>query len=424
MSRCQPQPQEVVIKVLVKSPFSQYSGYGTDGFGLLRALHQWGCDVYPQPTWVDVPIPKDLLPLFGKSLHGPFDLTINHWDPADLSLRPEAREMTRCAVAWTMWEFAPAPGPVEMKKKDGTVYTASPKSGLIPHCGRRSSLPKRLQMFDLVLGYDQVSLDSLAPYIPKSVASGILQGGYESGNWPRLKRDWSDDADFMFGMHGALNNRKCPWTVVQAFNELKIEKGDAFAGAKLGLHTTVPGVFPELENVFKDKRLKVFMETWDDETLKDFYQACHVLVYPSRGEGKNLPALEFQTTGAPVIATNFGGHTNWLSGDYAYPLDYTLMPTFPQRPDAAHDARVSVAAVKEAMWHVFTHRAEAREKGEIAARVIPSMCDWSYVVNDLWRRIRDLVEFNGELIYNMAQDCRREARQADDSRAGGFRPGR
>lgn len=97
------------LKVLVKSPFSGYSGYGNDGFGLLRALHNWGCDVYPQPTWVDVPIPKDLLPLFGKTLQAPFDLLINHWDPQHLFITREARQCARVAVGWTMWEFSPPP---------------------------------------------------------------------------------------------------------------------------------------------------------------------------------------------------------------------------------------------------------------------------------------------------------------------------
>lgn len=405
------------MKVLVKSPYSMYSGYGQDGFGLIRALDRWGCDVYPQPTWLDVPIPKDLLHLFAKTLTGPFDLTINHWDPADIFIRSEAREMTRLAVAWTMWEFAGAPGPVEMTRKDGTTYTAQPKGGLIPHCKGRSTLHKRFEFFDLVLGYDQVSLDALSPYIPRTVARGILQGGYESDEWKPLKRDWSEDNnDFMFGMHGALGSRKVPWLVVQAFNELKIERGEEFAGAKLGMHTTAPGIFPEMNEIYKDKRIKVFMETWDHETLLGFYNACHCMLFPSRGEGKNLPALEFQSTGAPVIATNFGGHTNWLNGDYAYPLDYVLTPTFSQRPDGAHDAKVSLEDLKAAIWHVYTHRSEAREKGEIASRVIPAMCDWRVVTEDLFRRIRDLCPFNGQLIYDMAQECHRDARARDDAR--------
>lgn len=388
------------FKVLVKSPFSQYSGYGADGFGMLRALRNWGCDVYPQPQWVDVPIPADLIGLFTKTLEGPFDLTINHWSPGELGLRPEAREMTRCAVAWTMWEFAGHTDPETGK------YT----SGLIPHCNKRGTLRKRLELFDLILGYDSVTTEVLGPYVPKrrgkkgdGVPVGVLQGGYESGDWRKNgNRDWFTETDFMFGMHGALGPRKNAWLVVQAFNELKHEHPEEFAGAKLGLHSLAPGLFPELNDIMRDKRVRVFLEPWTHDHLQAFYDACHVLLAPSRGEGKNLPALEAMTTGCVVAATNFGGHTAWLGEAYAYPLGYTLEPTFPGRPDAAHDARVSLDELKSVMWHIYTHRAEAREKAELASTIIPQMCDWAVVVENLFRRIRDLVPYNGALIYDMA----------------------
>jgi hypothetical protein len=265
---------------------------------MLRALHRWGVDVHPQPTWLDVPVPPDLLPLFGKTLQGPYDLTINHWDPSNLRIEAYAREMTRCAVAWSMWEFAPCPGPTAIMP-DGREVKA--KSGLVPHCERRSSLRKRLSLFDLVLGYDDVSVAALAPYTPKHVALAVLQGGYEPAPWlpdeNSWVRDWDTADDFRFIMHGAMGSRKCPWTAVQAFNELKWERPEDFGGAKLLIHTTVQGVFPEMNNIFQQQKIKVYMDAWPHETLRKFYFSGHCLVLPSRGEGKNLPALEMQTTG-------------------------------------------------------------------------------------------------------------------------------
>ena len=59
---------------------------------------------------------------------------------------------------------------------------------------------------------------------------------------------------------------------------------------------------------------------------------------------------------------------------------------FEDKPWAAHDARVSVEHLKDVIWHIYTHRGEAREKGELASRVIPQMCDWPVVVENLFRR--------------------------------------
>ena len=384
------------LKVLLKSPFSKFSGYGNDGYSLAEALDQWGCDVYLQPTWLDTPVPRSLLPLLAKELLAPFDLLINHWDPGNLFITPEARQCARVAVAWTMWEFAGGPG------KDGKGV-----SGLVPHCENRSKLRGRLRWYDLVLGYDPVSLEALEPYIPASVHRGVLQGGYPAAEWKKTERDWFGER-FGFIMHGALNDRKCPWTTIQAFQQLKFEKGREFEGATLALHTNTPGkLFPELNEPFRNTKIRVFIDAFDKPTLDDFYASAHCLLAPSRGEGKNLPALEFQSTGGVVAATNFGGHAQWLNGDYAYPLDYTLAPTFEDKPWAAHDARVSVEHLKDVIWHIYTHRGEAREKGELASQVIPRMCDWPVVVENLFRRIGDQVTGPGPEVAAQAFACRR-----------------
>lgn len=378
------------IKVLVKSPFSLFSGYGNDGFGMLRALLNWGCDVYAQPTWLDTPVPADLLHLFGKALSPPFDLTINHWDPGDLELGFAPRQATRLAVAWTMWEF---------------MAGSTPKSALrsFTHA-RTKDLSERLKWYDLVLGYDPVSIQAIAPWCAEHTGRGMLQGGYESKDWKPVKRDWTGER-FGFCMHGALNSRKCPWTAIQAFNELKHEHPE-FEPARLTIHNTVGGIPKEIEQAIPG--LRVFQESFSDATLHEFYAANHVLVAPSMGEGKNLPALEMMSTGGTVAATNVGGHTMWMRGDIAYPLDFQWGPIFPNKPRGAQGAMVPVQAVKDAMWEAFTNREGARARGDLAAKLIPEMCDWSVVIEGLFRRCRDLVPHNGQLIYTMAQECKRQ----------------
>jgi glycosyltransferase involved in cell wall biosynthesis len=380
-----------------------YSGYGHDGFELLRALHKWGADVYPQPRWLDVPIPPDLLPLFGRALEGPFDLTICHWTPMHVDLTREARQMTRLAVAWTMWEM----------------------DSLRPHCEGRSKIPENLKWFDAVLGYSDVTMQALGPYIPKHVHRGVLQGGFEASEWTYADRDWSDDGIFRFGMHGQLNRRKEPMVTLQAFTELCYEQPEFKEKARLLLHTSAPGsgILPEMNEIFEQSGVgvRIYLAAWDKPTLEQFYQACHALVYPSHGEGKNLPALEHAATGGVELVTDWSGHQNWLREDIAYPLACTVQPMFPDKPGLAHWAVVDVAEVKRAMWHVFTHRAEAKAKGELASRLIPQMCSWDTVVETLFRRLRDLVPVQGEIVGNLAMACRREEQHPLAAMAGAGR---
>jgi glycosyltransferase involved in cell wall biosynthesis len=336
-----------------------------------------------------------------------------------------------------MWEFSPPPPNVKkpckahtpeggLRQKDALGREDCPdckhvESGLYPHAmfihgsqaHGRDGIRKRLQWFDMVLGYDEVSLSAFTPFMSPKVYGGVLQGGYDSRLWKPIERDWHSER-FQFLMHGALGNRKAPWTTIEAWHKLKAEKGDAFAGARLALHTSAPGVlFKELNEPFEHVGAKVFVGTIPALELKNLYAASHCLLAPSRGEGKNLPALEFMTTGGAVAATNYGGHRQWISGDWAYPLDYTLTPSFEDCPWGAHDAKVSVDHLAETIWHIYTHREEARQKAMRAQELIPKMCDWSVVVENLFRRIRDAVPSNnvGPQVYDKAMACRRTSEE-------------
>jgi glycosyltransferase involved in cell wall biosynthesis len=421
------------FKVLLKSPFSLYSGYGHDGLELLRALHHWGADVYPQPVWLDCPIPDDLLPLFGKTLTPPFDLTINHWDPPHLEITRQARECTRLAAAWTMWEMTslyPHCDDVDAISEDDLAewrdawragWEARKKPApKFPVKEKKDGIRDKLKWFDLVLGYSDVTLAALEPHIPGQVHRGVLQGGFEAAEWKYTERDWSDDSVFRFGMHGALNRRKEPFLVLQAFLELCEEHPEFRERARLLLHNNLPGgPFPEMNEIYERSGIgvRVFMGAWGKPVLEDFYAKCHALVYPSHGEGKNLPGLEFSATGGVVLATGWSGHDQWLTDAVGYPLACTVEPMFPGSPELAHWAVVSLAEVKRAMWHVFTHRAEAKARGELASRIIPQMCSWDAVLEAFFRRLRDWVPGQGEVVGNLAAACRREAEPPQPGRA-------
>lgn len=365
------------MKILVKSPFSPFSGYGNDGIGMVLALMAKGHDVYLQPTHVDAPLPPAIAALFTKELEAPFDLAIIHTDPAQMECTPEMRGAVRCVVGWTMWEYTTL----------DNLYM------------NRRSLKKRLANFDGYISYDQVTADAHAKYLGKGTASIIQQGGFDPELWPEQPRVWDEDR-FGFCMVGALHNRKDPFVAIQAFRELKTEYPEEFEPAELHLKTNVPGLHPQMEEW--TPKLRVHYTTWPADTLRRFYKEQHVLLAPSRGEGKNMPALEMMSTGGTVIATNWGGHQQWLNSSYAYPLNYVLRPE-DKYPDCM-SARADKDHLKELMLHVFRNRAEARAKGELAAKTIPAMCSWDAVLDRLFLQLRSIP--NGDRVYTMSQMVR------------------
>jgi len=368
------------VKVLLNIPLSPFSGYGNDGIGLARAFMRWGADVYLQPSVVQSPLPEDVAHLLTKKLEAPFDLIINHHDPAALVSSEEQKRAGHVVVAWTMWEYS--------------------NFGNLPG---RSKMKKNLKYFDALVGYDPVSSDCLREYSRKGQPVLTVQGGFWPEDWPKSEeRDWYSER-FGFCMVGQLHMRKDPFVAIQAFQELKNDPDIEFEGAELHLKTNLPGLHSSMEQVIP--KLRIHYAVWQNELLYKFYESQHVLLAPSRGEGKNMPALEMQATGGTVIATNWGGHQQWLNKEYNYPLDYTLAPVDSDSPNTLN-ARADIDHLKELMLEAYQNRDEARRKGDLAAQIIPKLSSWDSVVERLLLQLKDSTE-NGERLWAAAQACRK-----------------
>lgn len=366
------------MKVLVKTPLSPYSGYGNDGIEMLTAMIKRGWDVYVQPMNVQAPLPEHIAALLTKTLQAPFDLYINHTDPMSLEASPEVSASADVAIGWTMWEYT------------GFKKIMAEKD--------RRTLRKRLENFDALVGYSDIDPPLFQPYFKGPIF--IQQGGYDPEKWPVIEdRDWNDEK-IRFIQHGVLSQRKDPFRLLRAFAELSRENEDFAQGATLALHTTVPGLHSAMEKVYTNVR--IFYDVWSTQEVREFYAAAHVLVAPSRGEGKNLPALEFMSTGGTVIATNWGGHLQWMSPQYAYPLDFELERAVEDYRTDAQNARADVEHLKALLLHCFQNRDEVRRKGQLASEVIPKAHSWEHVLDGLiWKLREALPKEKGERLWTL-----------------------
>jgi glycosyltransferase involved in cell wall biosynthesis len=337
------------VNILIKGPLDTMSGYGNDVSGLVRAFTDVGLDTHIKPVSVIPPIDQVSAVQLTKYPDIPFDIGLVYQDPAALRA-DDIRNACRKTVAWSMWEY-------ETYREDLSGGAGIP-------------LMTRLADFDLFLVTDSTSLTALSPYAkPMSTPIRKLAGGFRSDQWKPVARDWSAEP-FRFGMLGRLDRRKGPWLAIGAFMALKAEHGKAF-NAELHLKTTLPGM-----EAVPHPDLHVHREWWPQAKVAEFYGSLHCLLAPSTGEGKNVPALEAMATGCPVIATDYGGHKEWMQSDWAYPLDYEAFE-YPQ----GVAAKPSISHLAKLMWEVYTERGTARRKGEVASNIIPAMCDWKQVVH-------------------------------------------
>lgn len=374
------------MKVLLSCPVNTVTGYGTDGVELAQALQEWGADVYLHPSSVTAPLPADVAVLLTKPVPDHVDLLISHRCPQEISRGPDASGLITDAtlrVAWSMWEWDSLANVDEI---DGNSCEHSFKV--------LDNIVRGLEPFDAVFAYDEISQRAFAPLHPRV---DILQGGVRP--LPPSARDFTSADPFRFLMVGALTSRKDPWASINAFKSLR-EAGE-LEHAQLILKTTRPGLHPAMEQWLPG--LKIINEIWSEDLLRELYRQSHVLLAPSWGEGKNRPAIEFATSGGAVAATAVGGHAQWISPDYAWPLRFSMVT----EPSGAASARVDPDHLRETMLALYTNRAETARRAAVASRVLPGMVNWAGVLERLCERLRSIGGERGAEVHTRMKVCRR-----------------
>jgi len=153
------------------------------------------------------------------------------------------------------------------------------------------------------------------------------------------------------------------------------------------LKTTILGKKERRGNVILDGR------NISIEELVELYHSAHLFVLPSRGEGFGLTLAEAMATGAPCIATKFGGPEDYFDSYVGYPVDFELreveLPSYELLtkmafPDFMDLTRKTV--------HVLTHYKEAAQKGKLAARRIRHRQTWPQAAARLVEIVRDHME--------------------------------
>lgn len=135
--------------------------------------------------------------------------------------------------------------------------------------------------------------------------------------------------------------------------------------SELGIHHPTAPLYLDLE----------FRSEWQMDAL---FRHCQAFVHVSRGEGVGYPMLEAAVRGLPIIATGWGGHTDFLNEYNSYPVPFTFVPVKPQHYFDGYQrdqlwAECSVDALRSLMRHVADNYQEAAAKGLYAQQAATSL---------------------------------------------------
>jgi glycosyltransferase involved in cell wall biosynthesis len=348
------------VKILLSVPLFPHTGYGKDGLAIIDLFDRCGFDVYLDPDGIHPPIPISTAVLLAKEPADHYDVALKQFDPARLVSHPAERQRSDLLIGWTMWEWTD----LDARLKQETI----------------SKIKEQTRWFEAIACYDQNTVDAMAQNIAPEVHVLQAQGGYDAKASLPVKRDF-EARPFKFGMYGALTPRKGPWYAIEAFKQLRDRRPEL--DVELHLKTTEQGLHPAIEQVYPG--VKVYSEIWPESKMRQFVSEIHCLVCPSTGEGKNMAALEFLSTGGPVIATNWGGHTVWMSDEFAYPLNCDVVL---ERPSTkALRADPSTEHLSELMEFIIDNPHLVRKKGMVAERLVPQMFRWEVTVLNLFDRL-------------------------------------
>jgi glycosyltransferase involved in cell wall biosynthesis len=178
------------------------------------------------------------------------------------------------------------------------------------------------------------------------------------------------DAAFVFLYvfdYSSYVDRKNPFCLTDAFVTefgddprtvlvLKVSHGD----------TTADG-FRRLEDLAREHaNVTLIGDILDGPSLAGLFEASDCYVSPHRSEGFGLTVAEAMLRGLPVIATDYGSTTDFLSKATGYPLRFELSEIEADQGPYSKGyvwADASREHLRELMRHVFDHPEDARAKG-------------------------------------------------------------
>lgn len=125
----------------------------------------------------------------------------------------------------------------------------------------------------------------------------------------------------------------------------------------------------------------------------ELMNACDVFISLHRGEGLGLGMLEAMALAKPVIATNFGGNTEFMNKENSFLVDYGYMR--PQNLDYKTYAFVEkwadpniTQAANYLNW-IYTHQQQVKELGKKAQQSVFEYFNLKDFIKEISKILKD-----------------------------------
>jgi len=164
---------------------------------------------------------------------------------------------------------------------------------------------------------------------------------------------------------GGVMGRKNPRAFVDAYvREFTPEEG-ACCLVKIHYAATENEDVKRIVAISKDRPDVIFLDqTLSDADMSALFRQIDCYVSPHRSEGLGLTILEAMAAEKPVIATPYGGVTDFVTEDTALLIDYRLVEVGPNNlpyPSKYIWADPKIESIQKQMRYAFNNRTKAKE---------------------------------------------------------------
>lgn len=183
--------------------------------------------------------------------------------------------------------------------------------------------------------------------------------------------------DFLFAYQfdfGSSVQRKNPWAAVKSYvSAFPVDNSGAHLLLKSSRADTTSPEWKLLENLCAGRKdISLINEFWDDNTVASLYLDIDCYLSTHRSEGYGLTLAHALAAGKYVIATNFGGVTDFLPSNYCGLIPFDLVPVGENRiyPSNAYWAEPNVEEAGFQIRSAFENAGETRRRGMVAGEIV------------------------------------------------------
>lgn len=172
----------------------------------------------------------------------------------------------------------------------------------------------------------------------------------------------------------SVSERKNPFGVIEAFR--KLHRGETGLIMRINQAAHDPDLVRGLREASRGLNVAIFDEIMSRERFDGLFACADAFISLHRSEGLGLPPIEAMYLRKPVIATAYGGVTDFLDESTGFPVRYDLVSLdrdYPPYPSGAVWAQPDIGAAADSMAQILSDPGEAAIRAEKAFARVTSL---------------------------------------------------